>query len=37
MKVLIGTFFVLAAWLIVNFILNALGAENGLTKFINEN
>ena len=35
MKVLIGTFFVLAAWLIVNFILNALGAEDGLTKFIN--
>lgn len=34
MRVLVGTFFVLAAWLIVNFILQALGADGGLTKFL---
>ncbi|MFZ2151848.1 MAG: pilin [Minisyncoccia bacterium] len=33
-RVLVGTFFVLAAWLIVNFILQALGADGGLTKFL---
>jgi hypothetical protein len=36
-RVLIGTFFVLGAWLIINFILSALGAESALSKYLNNN
>ena len=36
-RVLIGTFFVLGAWLIINFILSALGAESALSQYLNNN